>query len=508
MERIGRILLTILMSAALAAPAAAAEPEGALRVATTTMPNAIDLPMGAERNAHNVAWQMYDSLVWINDEGTVAPALADSWIISEDGARITFKLKKGIRFHNGEPFNADSVVYTWERGKQGRMQWKEKYAIAKNVEKIDDYTVKIDTGKPNPLLFRVMAEYWAMIPPEYHKKVGENEFLNNPVGTGAFKFKEWRRGDRIVFEANPDYWEKGLPKVKDLIFRPIPESTTRMAAIQTNEVDIVTRLSSEEAENLMNVPDVKVINYPVDRVYYVAFNNLTSGKGKPTEDPKVRRAMNYAVDVKAIIDALFEGYGREATGYVTPGNLGYDEDIKPFGYDLDKAKKLLAEAGYPDGFKIGFACPSGAYTNFEQVCEAIQGYLSGVGIETDLELMESGKYWDLEGKKQLPPLFGDSWSEATGEALPRLKGALGGVDASFSAWSDPKIKEFLDKIGETIDDAERAELYVELQRYMQENPPFIYLYEPVTFEAMSPKVKDYRPRPAENYYLKYTSIEK
>ncbi|MFW5810217.1 MAG: ABC transporter substrate-binding protein, partial [Thermodesulfobacteriota bacterium] len=310
MERTGRILLIIFLSVALAAPAMAAEPEGTLRVATTTMPNAIDLPMGAERNAHNVAWQMYDSLVWINDQGTVVPALAESWIISEDGSEITFKLKKGIKFHNGEPFDADSVVYTWERGKQGRMQWKEKFAIAKSVEKIDDYTVKIDTGKPNPLLFRVMAEFWAMIPPEYHKKVGENEFLNNPVGTGPFKFKEWRKGDRIVFEANPDYWEEGLPKVKNLIFRPIPESTTRMAAIQTNEVDIVTRLSSEEAEHLMNLPDVKVIDYPVDRVYYIAFNNRTTGKGKPTEDPKVRQAMNYAVDVKAIIDALFEGYGR------------------------------------------------------------------------------------------------------------------------------------------------------------------------------------------------------
>jgi peptide/nickel transport system substrate-binding protein len=280
-----------------------------------------------------------------------------------------------------------------------------------------------------------------------------------------------------------------------------------MAAIQTGEVDIVTRLSSEEAEALKSVPDVKMINYPVDRVYYIAFNNLTSGKGKPTENKQVRKAMNYAVDVQAIIDALFDGYGRQATGLITPGDWGYDEEIAPFGFDPEKAKELLKAAGYGNGFSMGFACPSGAYTNFEQVCEAVQGYLGAVDIETDLSLMESGKYWDLEGKKQLPPLFGDSWSEATGEALPRLKGALGGMDASFSAWSDPKIKNLLAEIGRTIDDDARADLYVELQRYMKENPPFIYLYEPVTFEAINPKVKDYRPRAAENYYLKYTSIE-
>ncbi|MEZ4527051.1 MAG: ABC transporter substrate-binding protein [Desulfobacterales bacterium] len=438
MKKISLLFLTILVSAFFV-QTASADPRGTLRVALSTMPNAIDMCVGAERNAHNVSWQIYNSLTWIDDNSRVVPALAESWTVSEDAKVYTFKLRKDVKFHNGEVFNADAVVYSWKRGSGDKMQWKDKWTAAKSVEKTDDYTVKITTEKPSPLLLRIIAEFWAMIPPEYHKKVGENGFLNHPVGTGPFKFKEWKKGDRIIFEANPDYWEKGLPKVKELIFRPIPESATRVAAIKTGEVDIVGRLSSEEAAGLKGAANVNVIDYPVDRVYYITFNNLTSGKGKPTENPKVRQAMNYAVDVDAILDALFDGHGRPSTGYVTPKNLGFDKEIKAFGYDPEKAKKLLAEAGYAEGFEIGFACPSGAYTNFEQVCEAIQGYLKDVGIKSNLQLMESGKYWDLEAKKELPPLFGDSWSELLGEAYGRLVGALGGKNASFSSWSDPEI---------------------------------------------------------------------
>ncbi|MEJ2096499.1 MAG: ABC transporter substrate-binding protein, partial [Deltaproteobacteria bacterium] len=238
------------------------------------------------------------------------------------------------------------------------------------------------------------------------------------MGTGPFRFVEWKKGDRLIYEANPTYWDKDkYPKVKNLIFRPIPESATRLAAIQTGEVDIVGRLSAEEAAQLKGDPNVRLITYPKDRIFYIAFNNLTTGKGKPTMDRRVRLAMNYAVDVDAIIDALFDGQGRPATGLVMSGNFCYDNSAKPYGYDPAKAKALLKEAGYHDGFKIDMAGPTGAYTNFEQVMQAIQGYLSYVGVETDLNLMESGKYWDLEAKKQLPPLFGDSWSETNGESL-------------------------------------------------------------------------------------------
>jgi len=479
---------------------APAGPKGTLRVALSIFPNSVYIPLTDERNADNAGSQLYDSLVFLDREGDIQPALAESWDISEDGTEYTFHLREGITFHNGEPFTADDVIATWEYGKGEQSKWKDKYEVAVTVEKIDDYTVKLATDGPNPLLLPIIHDYWAIVPNEYMDEVGVDGFQEHPIGTGPFMFEEWVRGDHITYKANPDYWQEGYPKIETLIFRPIPESATRAAAIQTGEIDIVGRLTAEEAKSLLGVEGVKVIKYPVTRIYYIAFNNLTTGVDQPTMDPKVRQAMNYAVDVDAIIGALFDGFGEPAAGYVASSELGYGA-VEPFGYDPEKARELLVEAGYPDGFSMDMACPAGAYSHFEEVCEAVGGYLGEVGINVTLEIMESGQYWDLEANKELPPLFGDSWSTISGEAYRRLMGALGGWDASYSSWSDPTIDEYLRKIETTMDREDRKGLYEELQVYMQEDPPFIYLYEPMAFEAISTSVQDYHPRAGEDYWL-------
>jgi peptide/nickel transport system substrate-binding protein len=479
-------------------------PEGTLVRALTTFPNSLDIPQAAERQASSTAWQLYDSLVWLNDDGDIEPALAESWEISEDGTEYTFHLRQGVTFHNGEPFNADSVVFSWERAKDAGFEYSDQLQEADSVVKVDDYTVKITTPEPNALFFNTMHDIWAMVPPKYFEEVGQAGFDEHPIGTGPYKFVEWAKGDHITFEANLDYW-RGAPKIQTVTFRPIPESSTRVAAVQTGEVDIVTRLSSEEAQSLMGAPNVTIIKYPVTRIYYVAFNNLTTGVGQPTEDPLVREAMNYAVDVDAIVDALFDGFAKPATGYVATGEMGYGA-VEAFGYDPDKAKELLAQAGYPDGFAMDMACPAGAYSHFEEVCEAVVGYLGDVGIEVSLDLMESGQYWDLEAAKELPPLFGDSWSAQAGEAFRRMTGALMGNDAAYSSWYDETIVDFLNQIKSTVDREARTKLYEELQVYMKENPPFIYLYEPVAFEAVNTRVQEYRPRSSETYYLYKTFV--
>jgi peptide/nickel transport system substrate-binding protein len=476
------------------------KPKGTLRVALSGFPNSLFIPATQDKNADNAASQLYDPLVFQALDGSIVPGLAESWEISEDGTEYIFYLRQGISFHNGEPFNADDVVATWEYGLSEYSSWPDRYSIAATVEKIDDYTVKVTTDGPKPLLLVTMHDFWSIIPNEYIEEVGVDGFQEHPIGTGPFMFVEWVKGDHITFEANPNYWREGLPKVETLIFRPIPESSTRVAAIQTDEIDIVQRLSAEEAQGLLGEPGVRVVKYPVARIFYVAFNNLTTGVGLPTEDAKVRQAMNYAVDVDAIIDALFSGYGKRAAGYVATFEMGYGI-VEPFPYDPDLARELLAEAGYGNGFEMNMACPAGAYSSFEEVCEAIVGYLGDVGITVNLEIMESAQYWDLEANKELPPLFGDSWGEESGEAYNRLIGALGGWDAAYSSWSDPEIDRLLEAISGEVDIPTRTALYEELQVYMQENPPFIYLYEPFTFEAVRDKVQDYHPRPAEIFYL-------
>ncbi|OQY47051.1 MAG: hypothetical protein B6242_06070 [Anaerolineaceae bacterium 4572_78] len=486
--------------------AADLDKEKVLRIALTSQLNSFDLPYTLERTLRNVTWAIYDSLVWVDEQGNVVPALAKDWEISEDGITYTFHLRDDITFHNGELFNADSVLLTWQRGLNEEAGNKKSFQLVTDIEKVDDYTVNITTDGPSPLLLDTMSTYWGMVPPKYIAEVGDEEFGRKPIGTGPFMYEEWVTGERIVLMKNPNYFREGYPKLDKVIFRTISESATRVAAIQTGEMDIVTRLSADEADSLRDKDGVEVMKYSIDRVYYITFNNLTSGKGLPTENVNVRLAMNYAVDMDTIIERLFNGHAIPATGFITANNFGHDASIKPYGYDPDKARELLTEAGYPDGFDIGMACPIGAYTSFDDVCQAIQGYLGEVGINADLELMETGKYWDLESKKELPPLFGESWSNSASESLIRLEGLLR-ADATYSTWTEPTIDDLLDKITMTAKPEDRAELYKELQQYMHDNPPFIYLYVPSTFEAIRNNVKDYTPRAAENYFLYETIVE-
>ncbi|MBC7814615.1 MAG: hypothetical protein H7175_25895, partial [Burkholderiales bacterium] len=362
------------------------------------------------------------------------------------------------------------------------------------------------TAEPDPVLLTQIANgSWIALPPLYMDEVGIEGFEAAPVGTGPFRFVERIPGDRIVYEANPDYWEEGLPLVDRVVFRIIPDATTRLAAIQTGEVHIVNRLNADEAAMLEGNHDVNIVTYANDRVYYVAFKNIDSGEGTPIEDPLVRQAFNYAVNREGIISALFGGQAAMVTGFVVPGNLGYDDTLEPYPYDPDMALELLTEAGYADGFSISMGCPTDAYLNINEVCLSVQRDLSQIGVDVTVEFKTSNSFWSEPHYGAVGPMFVDSWSTDLGEAINRLEGAL--IPENFyGAWDDETIIDLIGQIGSTVDRDARADLYREIQTYMYENPPFIYLYQPFAFEATGANVVGYSPRSNEGYDLRAVSL--
>ncbi len=480
-------------------------PSGDLVVALPNDPTSLFPPRGADITASNAARPLYNSLVNIDANNEIVPELAESWEISEDGTQYTFKLREGVVFHNGEVFDANSVVATWTFGSDPSNGYAQNFTKVTNVEIVDDTTVTLTTAAPDPVFMTELATGWAMLPPQYMEEVGIEGFEAAPIGTGPFRLVERIAGDRIVMEANPDYWEAGLPKVASLTFRIIPDATTRLAAIQTGEIHIVNRLSVDLMSVLEGDSNINIISYPNDRVYYVAFKNIGNGIDTPLEDVKVRQALNFAVNRPGIISAIFGGAASEVTGFVMPTNLGFDDSITPYAYDPEKAKELLTEAGYAEGFSISMGCPADAYLNINEVCLAIQRDLSAIGVDVTVEFKTSNSFWSQAQYGAVGPMYVDSWSTNLGEAINRLEGAL--IPGNYyTGWEDDELVSVINDISTTVDRTERAALYGTLQEMMYNNPPFIYLYQPTAFEAARSNVVGYEPLPNEGYDLRNVSL--
>lgn len=335
-------------------------------------------------------------------EGKLSAALATSWE-RKDALTWEFKLRKGVTFHNGNPFNAADVKFTFERMKDPTFS---KFVNIANsiasIETPDDYTVIFKTTKPVPWFAETMHQNF-IVDMESSINRDSGDYNTHPIGTGAYKLVEWVKGSYIRMEANPDYWE-GAPQYKSVEIKPITESSTRFAAISSRQADILTGVPVNLIDQIKKNPNIEVVSRPARRCIYMDIGNKA---GTPYADIRVRKAIAMAINEDEIIKTVMNGQATAASQVPDSATVGYDASIQRLPYDPEQSKALLKEAGYPDGFEITIAGPNDRYVNDKQICEAIAKYLAKIGLKVTLDVKPKSIFFDeLSQNKHMFYLIG------------------------------------------------------------------------------------------------------
>jgi peptide/nickel transport system substrate-binding protein len=443
----------------------------------------IDTPTG------RINMNIYDPLFRRDSSGKIQPHLVESFKML-DPLTWEFKLRKGVKFHNGEDFNAETVKFSIERGSDKTIKPKPRlgryYTTFKSVEVVDSHTVRIVTHAPDPIVVnRLTGFFGPMVPPNYIKKHGQNILQSKPIGTGAFKFVRWDKDEKVELEANENYWGQ-KPKIKRVVFRPVPEITTRLADLELGRADIVTDVPPEHIERIKKNPDVKIAAGLSSRNIHIILNTVKPG---PIGNKKVRQALQYAVDVDAIIKNILGGYGRAIATLFVPESFGYDPSIKPYPYDPEKAKQMLTEAGYPNGFEVKFDHPSGRYLKGEEVAETVIGQLARVGVTAKIQKLEWGTYVKRWRARKLSPLAligaGDMMLDNDQLLTSRLIS-----DANYGGfYSNPRMDELILKGRKTMNAEERLKIYSEAQKLIKEDCPILPLYQQPNIYGISKRIE-------------------
>lgn len=414
---------------------------------------------------------IYSRLVEADENMQIHPGLAESWQQLDDRT-MQFKLRKGIKFHNGDDFTAEDVKFSFER-----MMNSPRIAFVlppiERIDVVDDYTVNIVTKTPfGPLLAHLSHPALGMVS---KKLLTENPeaLKEKPIGTGSYKFKEWIYGDKLVLEKNEDFYDKNERGLKYIIFKNVVEASNRAIGLETGEIDIATPISSVDEENIKNNPKLQLLTKPSISYTYIGMNMTKA----PLNDIRVRKAINYAIDKQAIIDVILNGNGKIATSPIAPGVFGFTDKTKNYEYNVEKAKELMKEAGYENGFTTSMLVFSGEANT--QTAEIVQAYLKEIGIDLKIEIVEVSAYWDMT-ERGVHNLFLGSWGVVTGDADYGLyamyhssaKGGAGNRDF----YENEEVDELLDKAKTEIDSETRKKLYEEAQILIVNDAPDVMLY--------------------------------
>lgn len=439
--------------------------------------------------------QIFDYLTVLNSDGSVGPGLAQSWETSEDDRTWTFNLVSDVTFHDGEPFNAEAVKVNFDRilNPDNALPAVQLLRGVVEVRAVDETTLEIVTEEPfGPLPFHLTHYSLGIVSPSALENMSTEELGQNPIGTGPFKFVRYTPNDRIILEANPDYWGEG-PYVSTVVFRPAPEIATRSLLLETGEADIVAHVSPQDVEALGNVNGVRVDVIPFTRVIFIHMN----GSKEPFSDVEVRRALSWAIDRQTIVDVILRGYASVANGPMGDGVYGYTE-TSGYGYDPEMARQLLADAGYPNGFSTTLWVPAGRYQGAEEAAQALQAQLAEVGVDVQLEIIEFSTLLDQVRK---PPeestydmvLLG--FAPATNDADWQMysqfhSSSFAPLSNNRSYYSNTQVDELLETGRFSIDPDTRLAAYAEALQIINDEAPELYLYQGTQIYGVNERVSD------------------
>ena len=463
---------------------------------------------------------VYNRLVEFESGTTkVIPGLAESWSVSDDGLEYTFNLRKGVKFHTTDfftptrDFNADDVIFSFDRQNDkagpyfdyagGNWEYFSGMSmpdLIKSIERADDYTVKFVLNRPEaPMIANLAMDFASIMSKEYADKLladGKRELLNQqPVGTGPFQFVDYQKDAVIRYHANPDYWG-GKQAIDDLIFAITPDAAVRLQKLKAGECQVMPYPNPADIDALKQEAGLNVVQQEGLNVGYLAYNTLVA----PFDNPKVRKALNMAINKQAIIDAVFQGTGSIAKNPIPPTMWSYNDAVVDDGYDPDAAKKMLDEAGVKDLKMKVWAMPvQRPYNpNARRMAELIQADFAKVGVEVEIVSYEWGEYLKRSSEKDRDGAVLLGWTGDNGDPdnfLAVLLGcdAVGG--ANRAQWCNQPFEDLIQKAKITSDQAERTKLYEEAQVAFKEQAPWATIAHSLVTMPMSHKAKGYKMDP-------------
>ncbi len=453
-------------------------------------PNTLDPHRAYGDQGRNVCINICETLFTFDADWNLKPLLVKEWE-QVDKLEWVFYLEEDVKFSNGEPFTAEVLGWNLDRGADTEYprQAFDYVSYYDKWEAIDEHTIKIYTKTESFNLPLQMSDI-PMLEPKHSEEIGEEAIGTDVIGTGPYILESWEKDQQITLVANENYW-RGKPKIDKYIIKTIPEQSTQIAELLNGELDIVEGLNFESLDMLENQEEVKVDSRLETRVMWLGFNTLAWSPNQQLQDARVRQALNYAVNKEAIIDDILGGYGKQLATWYREDFPAYDASIEGFEYNPEKAKELLAEAGYADGFSIKLQSNTGATAKGHEVSQAVAADLAEVGIDCQVITEEFSAMRNIlingQDNEKAEGLYSWSWASKPGMVNNWLTGIVhsGGITAYNGIEG---YDEMVDKITNSKTQEEYNEHLVEFQQMLVDNPPFLYLPQLEKIFALSDRL--------------------